>query len=134
VTSDEAQHAALRHWWAMSAEALGSARDDAASGRLHRAVSAAYYACFYAATAVLAADGQRLTKHIAVQSAVHRDLVRPGRLEPRWGALYNALFEARQAGDYHALSEFEPDQVATWVAEAEQFTNRLRRLDDPPPG
>lgn len=121
-------------WWSMADEALASAGDDVGAGRLRRAVNGAYYACFYAATARLAAEGRSFSKHTAVQAALHRDWVRTGRLERRWGELYNELFDARHMGDYHGEVTFAVEQVQHWVAEAMAFADRLRGLAAPDPG
>ncbi len=62
--------------------------------------SRAYYAAFYAVSAFLALSGQTFSRHTAVQAAVHRDLVRTGRLSPEIGIAYSALVELRKTGDY----------------------------------
>jgi uncharacterized protein (UPF0332 family) len=65
-------------YWARAAQALQTAeslidRDpDASSSR-------AYYAAFYAVSALFALEQVSHTKHTAVERAVHRDLVKPGR-------------------------------------------------------
>ncbi|MCK4374884.1 MAG: HEPN domain-containing protein, partial [Candidatus Brocadiae bacterium] len=38
--------------------------------------SRAYYAAFYGVSALFAAEGRSFTRHTAVESAIHRDLVR----------------------------------------------------------
>jgi uncharacterized protein (UPF0332 family) len=40
------------------------------------AASRAYYAAFYAASALFALQGKTFTKHRALETAIHRDLVR----------------------------------------------------------
>ncbi|MBI4385177.1 MAG: hypothetical protein HY579_14255 [Nitrospinae bacterium] len=48
------------------------------------AASRAYYAAFNAVSALLALEGKSLKKRSAVDSAVHRDLVRTGRWPSNW--------------------------------------------------
>ncbi len=85
--------------WGRAIEALHAAEfirtvsPDASASR-------AYYAAFYAASALLALDGQRFTKHAAVEAAVHRDLVHSGRRSPDLGRAYTRLRELRQLADY----------------------------------
>ena len=43
------------------------------------AASRAYYAAFYAVSALFALEGRSFNKHTALESAVHRDLVRTGK-------------------------------------------------------
>jgi len=64
--------------WSRALQALQTAQftlppdPDAAAFR-------AYYAAFYAVSALLALEENLFTKHAAVESAVHRDLVKTGR-------------------------------------------------------
>jgi uncharacterized protein (UPF0332 family) len=64
------------------------------------AASRAYYAAFYAVSALFAADGITFRRHSALAVAVHRELVRSGRWSAELGASYMKLFELRQTGDY----------------------------------
>ena len=99
MTSDEARKRLIGCWLALADEALDSARSEAQAGSGRFALNRAYYACFYAASALLLRDGVRFTKHAGVRSAVHRDLVNTGRLERDFGETYDRLFAARQEAD-----------------------------------
>ncbi len=79
--------------------------------------SRAYYAAFYGVSALFAAEGRSFTRHTAVESAIHRDLVRGGRWEPVLGAAYTKLMKLRETGDYgggrHVTEQEARDAVAT---------------------
>jgi len=68
----------IQELWQRALQAVQTAEDlvdrdpDASS-------SSAYYAAFYAVSALLALDGQSYSKHTAVERAVHRDYVRTGK-------------------------------------------------------
>ena len=64
------------------------------------AASRAYYAAFYAATALLLSENLEYGKHSGVISAIHHAFVKTGRLEQRHGRALNWLFELRGVGDY----------------------------------
>lgn len=64
------------------------------------AASRAYYAAFYAVSALFAAEGTTFKRHSAVEAAVHRELVRSGRWGAELGASYTKLFELRQTSNY----------------------------------
>jgi uncharacterized protein (UPF0332 family) len=64
------------------------------------AASRAYHAAFHAVSALFAAEGRSFGKHAAVAAAVHRDLVRSGRVPVEFGAAYTALVDLRSRGDY----------------------------------
>ena len=64
------------------------------------AASRAYYAAFYAVSARFMMDGATFTKHSAVETALHRDLVKTGRWPIELGDAYSSLREIRMTADY----------------------------------
>ena len=128
MTPDEARRRAVAHWLELAAESLRVAKLAEAAQSPHSAVNRAYYACFYAASALFLQEGLDFSKHTAVRSAVNRDLALPGRLEFCWAKLYNELFDARHEGDYQPLRDFHPEQVEEYVDGAAGFVERLREL------
>ena len=111
-----------------SADALESAQSELRAGRDDFAVNRAYYAAFYAASAVLLAHGRHFVKHTGVRAAIHQTLVKPGLLDPRSGRIYERLFDARQRADYLALTETQADEAASMAAEASEFVAAIRTL------
>jgi uncharacterized protein (UPF0332 family) len=93
-----------------AAEALLPISADAAASR-------AYYAAFFAVSALFALEGRTFRRHSAVEAAVHRDLVRTGRWPAERGATYARLFELRQTGDY-GVGEHVTPADARQAAEA----------------
>ena len=128
MTEQEAQDRSTRHWFRKSADALESARSELLAGRYDFAVNRAYYASFYAASAVLLARGRHFVKHTGVRAAVHQTLVKPGQLEARLGRIYDRLFDARQRADYLALAEIAADEAASMVVEAGEFVLAMQAL------
>lgn len=86
-------------FWRRAVRALETARaltltdPDACASR-------AYYAAFYAVSALFAREGRTFTKHSAVEGAVHLDLVKAGRWPVDLGKNYSYLAELRITGDY----------------------------------
>jgi len=87
------------------AEYIMSISPDAAASR-------AYYAAFYAVSALLALEGKSYKKHSAVESAVHRDLVKTGRWPESLGSDYSVLFDLRDKGDYGGRDHVLPNEAA----------------------
>jgi uncharacterized protein (UPF0332 family) len=109
-------------------EALASARSEAAAGRLRFAVNRAYYACFYAASAVLLAEGRHFVKHTGVRAALHQHMVNTDRLAQSHGQTFDELFKARHAADYGASVAFDPQQVAHQIEQAQQFVEQMKLM------
>jgi len=76
-----------------AAEALAGVSSDATASR-------AYYAAFYAVSALFAAEDVTFKRHSGLEAAVHRRLVRPGKWSAELGAAYTKLVELRLTGDY----------------------------------
>jgi len=73
--------------------------------------SRSYYAAFYAVSALFAIRRQTFSKHSAVESAVHRDLVRPGHWPKELGADYSYLLGLRAKGDYGVLEHVSENEA-----------------------
>lgn len=79
-----------------SAEILLETDPDSAASR-------AYYAAFHAVTAVLALRDKEYSKHSAIRSALHRDLIKTGDWSEDLGGDYDYLMDLRETGDYGGL-------------------------------
>lgn len=70
-------------------QSIEAARQLASGGYFDFAASRAYYAAFYAATAVLLGEGMEVSKHSAVISFIHQRFVKTGRLNKEQGKTLN---------------------------------------------
>ena len=134
MTENEARQEIVAYWMRKAEEALESGQSELTAGRLDFAVNRAYYACFYAASAVLLEMGKKFVKHSGLRGAVHRDLVKSGLLDPRWGKVFDRTFENRQSADYAALWDFELEQVREIVKESDGFVRQMEQLLQEPNG
>lgn len=128
MTGEEARRSVVEYWMAKSERALASARAEFQSKRYDFSANRAYYACFYAASAVLLKAGKKFIKHSGVRGAIHQHLVNTGLLDIKWGKVYDRIFENRQFADYIELFEFEEPQVSQMLSEAEGFLLEMKRL------
>jgi uncharacterized protein (UPF0332 family) len=88
--------------WQRAQEALRVTHPLIAAGFPDFAAARAYYAAFYAASALLLAEGKTFRSHRGVVALIHRDYVRPGRLPVDMGSHTD---DGREG--------FEPSAVAT---------------------
>lgn len=126
--NDAQREALVKYWFEKAHESLESARNEYRDGRLSFAMNRIYYACFYALTAVFRDKGKTFKKHKGLRSALHRDLVRNGIVEDRWGKFFDEVFEARQRGDYTPMVKFEPDQLEDSLQQAAHFLQVMEEL------
>lgn len=73
--------------------------------------SRSYYAAFYAVSALFSLEGKSFHKHTAIETAVHRDLVKTGRWSIELGYDYSFLLGARLKGDYEALEHITEEKA-----------------------
>ena len=85
----------IKYWFEKSWESFDAAKSEYKEGRLSPAIRSAYYACFYALTAVLLKRKIKFKKHSAVRSALHRYLIKPELLDKSWGKFYDKIFDNR---------------------------------------
>lgn len=104
MSEEGAKAEAVRYWWDKALESLAAAHRELGAGAYAFAINRAYYALFYAVSALLLEEGRRFGKHSSVRAAFNRDLIKPGRLSGEHGKLYNQLFRDRQEGDYIAFT------------------------------
>jgi uncharacterized protein (UPF0332 family) len=90
--------------------------------------SRAYYATFYAATAILLREDVDVSKHSGVIAAIHQRFVKSGRLEKELGRDLNWLFELRNVGDYGVMVHVSPEDAERAILAAERFLQAAKTL------
>ena len=87
----------------------------------------AYYASFYAASALFDIQGRTFTKHSALESAVHRDLVKPGLWPKELGADYSHVMRLRAKGNYGGLEHVSEDEAVDAIQAAQRILRAVHR-------
>ena len=128
MNKQEIRKQIIGFWMQKAMEAIASAQSEQQAGRLSFAVNRAYYACFYSASAVLLHEEKKFKKHAGVRAAVHRYLVKTGKIDASWGQFYDYAFESRQRGDYQEMVEFESEQVEEIIGLAAGFIREMETL------
>ena len=118
----------LKYWADKSTESLEAAKDELKAGRISFSVNRIYYSCFYIVSAALLKDGHKFHKHSGVRAAFHKNLVKPGLVSLDLGEFYDALYEARQRGDYIELVSFDKKLVEDWLKKAKRFAEAINSI------
>lgn len=106
-------------------ETLNEADYNAAGGYFNAAVNRLYYSCYYAASALMLASGLDATTHKGIKTMIGLQFVKPGKLEARFGRIYQQLFENRQSGDYEDFVYCDLELFNELRPQAEAFINQL---------
>jgi len=112
-----------RAWSTIEEAVLLSEKQHLAS-----AVNRLYYACFYAASALLLKHELSFRRHSGLISAFNREFVKTGMMQIDTGAVIAKLFSHRQRADYDDLTQFEPEQIARWVNDVRCFVTAVSDL------
>jgi uncharacterized protein len=104
-------------------ESLEEARLLGDSGHSNACMNRLYYACFYAASALLYANNLSSSKHSGVRALFGRHFVKEGIVPTCMGEIYNDLYEYRQESDYKDFFQAEASSIQTWSTQAKQFVD-----------
>ena len=95
------------------------------NGFYNMAVNRMYYACYYAATAMLISLGINVKSHDGVRLKLGKEIVMEGRLSPELGRFYSRLFSKRSTGDYDDFVNHTLTTVDELLPQAQLFINTL---------
>jgi uncharacterized protein (UPF0332 family) len=109
-------------------QAVKAAHELAAAGYYDFAASRAYYAVFYAASALLLHEGIEFRKHSGVIAAIHQRFIKSGRLEKEYGKNLNWLFELRTIGDYGVTVHVPKSDAEQAIDAAMRFLQKARSI------
>ncbi len=109
-------------------QSIEASRHLVKAGFFDFAASRAYYAVFYASTAVLLSEKIELSKHSAVIASIHQRFVKTGRIDKEQGKVLNWLFELRSVGDYGVTEHVSQLEVDKAIEAAEYFLNLIKKL------
>lgn len=105
------------------------AADFLASGTYYNlAVGRLYYACFYAASALMLANNLSAATHAGIKVMLNLNFIKKGLLEPKYGSIYQDLFEKSKSEDYEDFVYCDNQLYDSLRPEALDFVNRIKTL------
>ena len=109
-----------------ASETLMEARLLAKEGYYNDAFNRLYYACFYAALALLVKNGLSTSSHAGVRTMLGLHFVSKGVLEKKHGKTFSRLFEIRHSGDYDDFVYCDKEMTDEYTPLAEAFIQRIK--------
>ena len=109
-------------------ETLDEAKIMFEAGKINAYVNRLYYACFYAASALLLTKGLTTSKHSYLRSILHREFIKMGIVSTDLGVHFDLLFNSRQKGDYSDFVRYKAEDVAGWLEPTQEFIDYIDRL------
>ena len=100
------------------------------NGFYNTAVNRMYYACFYAACAILIANEIATKSHDGVKQMFNLHIVKTGKIDKSMGRFYSDLFEQRLTGDYEDLFDQDITSCEEIYPQAKVFVAAVENLVD----
>ena len=109
-----------------SRKALVSYRLERAD-ETNAAANRLYYACYYAASALLVSNTISASTHAGVKTMLGMHFVSKGILSNELGKTFSRLFEIRHSGDYDDFVYCDKEMIDEYTPKAEEFIDRKPR-------
>ena len=110
-------------------ETIGEAESNLNLNYLKLTVNRIYYAMFYAVEALLLTKDISSSKHSGVRSFFHKDFIKEGLVDIKYGEFYDEMFNKREAGDYEVKPvKFTKEEVGPWLDHAKEFVREINKL------
>ena len=111
-----------------SLEAQSDAKMLFAESRLSATVNRAYYALFYAVSALLLTANLSSAKHSGIRALFNREYVKTGLVGENIGRLYGKAFDFRQKGDYADFVQIDGQEVSRILLDIDGALKEIHEL------
>ena len=101
-------------------------------GYFNAAINRLYYACYYAAVALLLGRGIETATHNGVKTQLSMHFVRTGQLGIEHSTTFGLLFDKRHSSDYSDFAYCDAGLVELLRPRAEAFINTVESLTKEP--
>lgn len=118
----------IRKYLDKSEHSLQVAEDLLRGGHVPDAASKIYYAMFYAAQALLKAEGIEVIKHSAVESAFGYYFAKSGRIDQKFHKMLMGARKIREIADYDIDEEIVEPVVSLKLEEGRAFLAVIREI------
>ena len=111
-------------------ETFIEAKDLTSLSHWRGAANRLYYACYYAATALLIQHGHITRTLGGVLGLFSKHFVVPGLFSKEQNKMFQRLFDLRQSGDYSDWVSVERSDVEPFIRSVEDFISQMEKLID----
>jgi len=116
----------MAQYMARSEQTLEAAQVLAEHGYWRDVLSKAYFAMFYAASALLCTDGISVSKHSAVVALVGERFAKPGRIDRKLHRMLIDMLDERHVADYRIEIEITQEKAEQGLHTAREFVRAIR--------
>lgn len=125
---DQSRTALVKYRLDRADETIKEAELLANETHYNAAMNRLYYACFYATTALLVANGISTSSHSGTKTMLGLNFVSKGLLSNEHGKTFSRLFEIRHSGDYDDFVFCDKEMVDEYTPKAKDFILAIKSL------
>jgi uncharacterized protein len=92
------------------------------------AINRLYYACYYAATALLLDKSINASTHSGVRQMLGLHFIKTGEISTDLGKVFTDLFDKRRSSDYDDFIQVTKEDVEDLLPSAEEFIKAIELL------
>ena len=107
---------------------LAESLEQIANGYYNTAVNRMYYACYYAASALLITKSVVTKTHDGVLQMLSLHFIKTGVLATEYGRIYRNLFDKRSSGDYEDFFNHTQKSAEALYPDAKCFVEKIKVL------
>ena len=128
LLDDETRAAIVGYRLERAYNTLGEADLLYGNGYFNTAINRLYYACYYAAVALLLSRGIETATHNGVKTRLSMHFVRNGKLSIEHSTTFGLLFDKRHSSDYSDFAYCDAALVEMLRPRAEAFIDAVSKL------
>jgi len=98
------------------------------NGLWNTAINRLYYACYYAASALLLANDIKASTHSGVRQMLGLHFIKTGKISSELGKVFTDLFDKRHASDYDDFISISREDVEDLLPSAKEFIEKIITL------
>lgn len=126
--SQEAKDALANYRFQRAEQTLAEVPFLKEQGFYNTAINRLYYACYYAAVALLIKNGINPSTHAGVKQMLGMHFIATGCLSKEQGRSFSLLFERRHSSDYDDFAYSSAEEIEELLPKAKAFISAIASL------
>lgn len=125
---EQSREALVRYRLERAEETMKESEILAKESHYNAAANRLYYACYYAVSALLVANGLNTQSHAGAKTILGLHFVSKGLLSNEYGKTFSRLFEIRHSGDYDDFVYCDKELIEEYTPKAKEFIDAIKKL------
>jgi uncharacterized protein (UPF0332 family) len=125
--SEDEKDALVKYKLERAKETMEDVRFAVENERWFTAANRLYYACFYAASALLINDGHEARTHNGVKALIGLHYVSKGIIDKTLSTAFGKIFSLRQTSDYDDMADITENDIKPFLTPAKEFISVIEK-------